>query len=198
MHPITRLCAAGLCALAVCAAQAQTRAVRPATNVVPSANALAARAAPQPSGLRPVFPAGISSGSGARTSTDPVAASAAPVPVTSVGTGSNGSTVGGIGGGGGIIPELPSVNNNSAAAAATQVLGAGPTVPGPGQGLNMGAGGFSATDLSRSWYFADANHDGDLTRAEAGRLSIAPLSFEQMDRNFDGVISRFEYDDATR
>jgi hypothetical protein len=193
MHPLARLCAAGLCAVAVCSVQAQVRSVRPATNTAPSASTRAAQAAPT-SGLRPVFPAGVNSGSGARTSQDPVAAAAAPVPASSARPGTiGGTTIGG----GGLIPELPSVDNG-AASSATQVLGAGPSVPGPSQTLNSGAGGFSATDLARSWYFADANHDGDLTRAEAGRLSIAPLNFEQMDRNFDGVISRFEYEDATR
>jgi len=34
--------------------------------------------------------------------------------------------------------------------------------------------------------------------AEARRLSIATMSFEEMDRNFDGVISRFEYQDSLR
>ena len=53
-------------------------------------------------------------------------------------------------------------------------------------------------DLARSFIEADTNRDGDVTRAEARRLAIMPMSFEEMDRNFDGVISRFEYDDATR
>jgi hypothetical protein len=86
---------------------------------------------------------------------------------------------------------------NAAAAAATTVMGAGATARGPGQATG-GAGGFSATDIARSFYFADANHDGELTRSEAGRLSIRSLSFEEMDRNYDGIISRFEYDDSVR
>ncbi|NNU44707.1 hypothetical protein [Ramlibacter montanisoli] len=53
-------------------------------------------------------------------------------------------------------------------------------------------------DIARSFFFADANHDGDLTRAEARRLSIGTMSFEEMDRNFDGLISRFEYEDSLR
>ena len=61
-----------------------------------------------------------------------------------------------------------------------------------------GAGGFSATDTARSFFFADANKDGELTRAEAARLSISTMSFEEMDRNFDGVITRFEYSDSVR
>jgi hypothetical protein len=70
-------------------------------------------------------------------------------------------------------------------------------VRGPSQGAD-GAGGFAAADAARSFFFADANHDGELSRAEAARLSIATMSFEQMDRNFDGVISRFEYQDSLR
>ena len=196
MRPIVRFFAVGLCALAACAVQAQTRrGLTGAVNVQPSASARTAQAAPNPAGLRPVFPAGITSGSGARVSTDPIASSAAPLPATSTTTGSAAvPSTGGLN-----LPGLAGLTgtDTTAAAAATQVLGAGPTVPGPSQSINSGAGGYNATDLARSFFFADSNHDGDLTRAEAGRLAIAPLSFEQMDRNFDGVISRFEYEDAT-
>lgn len=193
MRPFVRLFAVGLCAVAACAVQAQTRrGLTGAVNVQPSASARTAQAAPNPAGLRPMFPAGITSGSGARVSTDPIASNAAPLPATSATTGTTAvPSTGGL-----ILPGLTGTDN-TAAAAATQVLGAGPTVPGPSQSINSGAGGYNATDLARSFFFADSNHDGDLTRAEAGRLAIAPLSFEQMDRNFDGVISRFEYEDAT-
>ena len=44
----------------------------------------------------------------------------------------------------------------------------------------------------------DATDPGELTRAEYARLSIATMQFEEADRNFDGVISRFEYDDTLR
>jgi hypothetical protein len=198
MHAFVRLFAVGLCAVAAASAvQAQTRrGLTVAPNAQPSASTRAAQAAPNPAGLRPVFPAGISSGSGALVSTSPIAADAAPVPGTTTTTGTTtGSARTAFGGG--LGPQLTPIDVTSAAAATT-VLGAGPTVPGPSQNINSGAGGYNATDLARSFYFADSNHDGELTRAEAGRLSIAPLSFEQMDRNFDGVISRFEYEDATR
>ena len=77
------------------------------------------------------------------------------------------------------------------------VLGAGGTGMGPSQSRSdSGAGGYSATDIARSFFFADTNHDGELTRAEFRRLSIVTMSFEEMDRNFDGVISRFEYEDS--
>jgi hypothetical protein len=191
VHALTRFFAAGLCAAAAAsAAHAQQRSVRPVPNTIPSASARAAAAAPNPAGLRPLFPAGISSGSGARQSTDPIAASTAPVAPSSTDstpTGNFGSSVN-------LAPELGNFN------AVTNVMGAGAgnTVAGPAQRNVGGAGGYSAVDQARSFYFADANHDGELTRAEARRLSIATMSFEEMDRNFDQIISRFEYEDSLR
>lgn len=194
MHAFARFVAVAVCAAAAAsAAQAQTQRLSPGPAATPSASARAATATPNPAGLRPQFPAGITSGSGAAQSSDPIAASTAPVPANSAGTGSTGVA----GGGGAVIPsELPP----SGAAPDTTVLGAGgPGVPGPAQPrLGGGAGGFAAADTARSFFFADANHDGELTRAEARRLSIATQSFEEMDRNFDQVISRFEYDDSLR
>lgn len=197
MHAITRILAAGLCAATAASAvyaQGQMRAGKPAP--APSAAARAAQAAPNPAGLRPVVPAGISSGSGAAVSSDPVAAGASPIapagqpPVV----GNDGSVVGG--GGTGVPSELPGAGG----VPNTAVLGAGGVVAGPGQypGGQGGSSSFSATDEARSFFFADANKDGELTRAEARRLSIATMSFEEMDRNFDGIISRFEYQDAVR
>jgi hypothetical protein len=222
----TRLAAALVCALAAApAVHAQTaRApsrVQPATNVIPSASSRIAQTAPRPTGLTGTFPAGISSGSGAAVATNPIAQSTTPIPVggstvattalipselpspdngtvTTVTPGflfpgntivTPGTTV--------INPGATLANTGVTAAVATNVLGAGSTVRGPGQTVG-GAGGFSATDQARSFFFADANHDGDITRAEFGRLSIATMTFEEMDRNYDGVISRFEYDDSMR
>jgi hypothetical protein len=53
---------------------------------------------------------------------------------------------------------------------------------------------YSAVDIARAWLQADIDHDGDLSRAEAQRLAI-PIPFDQLDRNHDGVLTRFEYDD---
>ena len=201
MHAVIRLFAVGLCAAATMTAQAQVRKLQPAPNPVPSSSARAGQSAPAPSGLRPVFPAGITSGSGALTSTDPVAASTAPLPGT---FGTTGSGTGTVANNSGVTlitpPELVSPDNSTGIVAngvATNVMGAGATVRGPGQTVG-GAGGFSATDVARSFFFADANKDGDLTRAEYNRLSIRSMTFEEMDRNFDGVITRFEYDDSLR
>jgi hypothetical protein len=197
MHAITRILAAGLCAATAASAvyaQGQMRAGKPAP--APSAAARSAQAAPNPAGLRPVVPAGISSGSGAAVSGDPVTAGASPVapggqpPVT----GNDGSVVGG--GGIGVPSELPP---NGGVAPNTSVLGAGGVVAGPGQYPGgLGSSTMSAADEARLFFFADANKDGELSRAEAGRLGGVGMSFEQMDRNFDGIISRFEYQDAVR
>lgn len=198
MHVLTRLFAAGLCAAAAASAvHAQTRlGATPQSGTrsasVPSSQAQAARAAPQPGGLQPIFPAGISSGSGAAVSNDPIARSTSPIAPGSTlpGTAANTGAGRGAGSNGSIGTPVPSV--------ATNVMGAaGVTVRGPSQDF-AGAGGFSAVDEARSFLFADANRDGELTRAEAARLSISTLPFEEMDRNFDGVITRFEYQDSLR
>jgi hypothetical protein len=196
MHAIARLLAVGICAAAAAsAADAQVRQLsRGTTPVRPSTNTTAP-SAPQPAGLRPIFPAGISSGSGAAVSTDPIAASTSPIAPAGSATPLAGTT---------ILPpaELPSTDTSFTGTITnvpnTAVLGAGATVPGPAQRMASGAGGFAAVDIARSFFFADANHDGDLTRAEARRLSIGTMSFEEMDRNFDGLISRFEYEDSLR
>jgi hypothetical protein len=227
MPSTVRLLAAGLCvAAAASAVHAQARRVQAVPNTgAPSAAARSSQAAPNPAGLRPPFPAGLSSGSGAAQSSDPIASRNSPGTTgtngptgTGSGTGSGTGTVGGTTGTGGtgtdanapgtpvnpspIIVDangnpLPVVNAGGAVLGGTAVMGAGATVRGPGQ-TTGGAGGFSATDVARSFYFADANHDGELTRSEANRLSLRSMTFEEMDRNFDGIISRFEYDDSMR
>jgi hypothetical protein len=213
----TRLAAAVFCAFAAASAvQAQQRAparVQPATNVVPSSGSRIAQSAPRPTGLMPAFPAGLSSGSGAAVSTNSIGASTSTIPPTGSSvatttlipsqlppsdtptTTTNGFLVPGttIVSPGGVVTN-PGITT---AAVATNVLGAGATVRGPGQTVG-GAGGFNPVDEARSFYFADGNHDGDITRAEFGRLSITTMTFEEMDRNYDGVISRFEYDDSMR
>jgi hypothetical protein len=190
--------------------------VQPATNSVPSSSSRIAQTAPRPTGLMPTFPAGISSGSGAAVATNPVAQSVTPIPAagSSLATttlipgqlpATDTATVGTTTSNNLLVPgttTIVSPNTGAATATATpavatNVLGAGATVRGPGQTVG-GAGGFNATDEARSFFFADANHDGDLTRAEFARLGIATMTFEEMDRNYDGVISRFEYDDSLR
>jgi hypothetical protein len=71
---------------------------------------------------------------------------------------------------------------------------AGPQYPGSGPA----PGPYTALQIAQSFLGADANRDGELTRAEALRLTIAPSSFEEMDRNHDGILTRSEYEDAVR
>jgi hypothetical protein len=201
--PRPSLLAVALAALfAASAAQAQSapRKVTPVPNTaVPSASTRAAQAAPNPAGLRPLFPAGLSSGSGVATSTDPVAASGAVAPADSSGIGLNNLAGGGGGGGGRVVGN--SGLDGGLVAPNTAVLGAGSAglmAAGPGQGLPVGGSGLNATELARAFINADSNRDGELTRSEARRLSFAPLSFEEMDRNFDGIITRAEFDDGAR
>jgi hypothetical protein len=228
----TRLAAALICAFAAASAvHAQTtRApsrVQPATNVVPSSSARIAQTAPRPTGLTSAFPAGLTSGSGAAVSTNPIGQSTTTIPAagngvatttlipstlppselpgstttTTTTTTNNGFLVPGTTvvtpGVGVTTPGIGVTTPATTAALATNVMGAGATVRGPGQTVG-GAGGFNATDQARSFFFADGNHDGDITRAEFGRLSITTMTFEEMDRNYDGVISRFEYEDSMR
>ena len=60
------------------------------------------------------------------------------------------------------------------------------------------AGPLTPLEIAQSFMAADANRDGELTRAEAQRLTIAPFPFEEMDRNHDGILTRSEYEDALR
>ena len=59
-------------------------------------------------------------------------------------------------------------------------------------------GPYTALQIAQSFLAADANRDGELSRAEAQRLPIMPYSIEEMDRNRDGILTRFEYEDAMR
>lgn len=173
--------------LALTTAHAQVRSVRPATATAPSASTRAAAAAPNPSGLRPLFPAGVSSGSGAAVSSDPVAATSAITGIDAGRTPMN-------------TPSDPDSGLNPAATAAMGAYGggAGAGARGPGQYIAGGTSGFSAVDIARSFLGADANRDGSLTAAESRRLTISMMSFEEMDRNFDGLVSRSEYEDGLR
>jgi hypothetical protein len=87
------------------------------------------------------------------------------------------------------------VNNYTANPTATMGAGGGPNAP---QTVSSGAGPYTALQLAESFLRADANRDGELTRAEFQRLTIAPVSFDEMDRDHNGVVTRSEYDDATR
>lgn len=65
----------------------------------------------------------------------------------------------------------------------------------------MGAapgGPLTALQVSQFFLQADGDRDGLLSRAEALRLPLATMTFEDMDTNRDGSVSRSEYDDSLR
>jgi hypothetical protein len=130
---------------------------------------------PNPAGLTSQFPAGLPSRSpdpGLPAPTDPTLTP----PVTTIGGRPVGTE---------ITPPQTTVLGASGYGAP-----AGPIPSGAGGGL------YTALQVARSFLIADANRDGELTRAEAQRLTLMPYTFEEMDRNHDGIITRFEYEDA--
>lgn len=182
---------------------------------------------PRAAGLNSSFPAGLSAGSGPATgaaattttagtpatttatatsptagpvviqnpnaTVDPATVATAPAatpPVVTTPIVVGAGTPVGIGGG----AAAPA----TAAYAATAVMGAGSSVPAARQGGSFGPGPYTAVEVASSFLNADANGDRELTRAEATRLALMPFSFEEMDRNHDGVVSRGEYDDSLR
>lgn len=176
MPQLSRLAAAlSLALLAATSVYAQRARVAPSTAPKPSPSAVAAHGLPNPAGLRPVVPAGLTSGSGGAVSSDPNIADSSAI--TGVGS------------------TEPGSDAENAAATATTTMGAGGS-RGPAQYLGSGGPGFSAIDIARSFISADGNRDGELSEAEARRLSILMLSFQEMDRNFDGRVSRGEYEDS--
>lgn len=195
-HPSRFTAALVLALVAATAAHAQMRRVQPSTAVKPTASTLAAQSAPNPTGLRPPVPAGLTTGSGAAVATNPVLAGNSTVAVGGTTSTTTGMAVSGGGGGtAGTVAAVSDVGTGlQTAAAATTVLG-GVGARGPGQYLGSGSG-YSAVDVARAFLAADANGDGELSRAEFGRISNPCMTFEEMDRNFDGVISRSEFEDA--
>lgn len=167
---------------AVAQAQSSTGRVRAVPPVAPPpapATGAPAPGLPSPAGLNPRFPAGLT-------------AETLVPPGTGGGTGGTGGTGGGgrpIGGG------VGNGNGNGGAdgsgTVATNVMGAGAPQP-----AGIGPGPYTAVDVARSFLFADANRDGELSRAEARRLTLGAFAFEELDADHDGIITRGEYDDA--
>ena len=52
---------------------------------------------------------------------------------------------------------------------------------------------WTVAQIREAFQLADVNGDGQLTRAEAQRLPIMPRTFEEADRNKDGVLTLDEY-----
>lgn len=55
---------------------------------------------------------------------------------------------------------------------------------------------WTAQQIREAFELADADSNGELTRAEIQRAAILPRSFEDMDQNKDGVVTRAEYEGA--
>jgi hypothetical protein len=185
----SRLLAGAACALLLgagsTAALAQTsfggRAIGPGTAPAPNPAAATANALPSPGGLRSplITPGGITTAPPAGLPSAPTdtAGAGRPIPTDATAGGGNG----GVPGYGGAGP-------------ATNVMG-GPGFAGP---VATGAGPYATVDIARSYLAADSDRSGDLTRSEAQRLSISPVTFEEMDRDGNGRVTRWEYEDAVR
>ena len=71
---------------------------------------------------------------------------------------------------------------------------AAPVVPATPVMRPLPPGPWTAPQVRQSFELADSDTNGELTRAEAQQLTIMPRSFEDMDENKDGVVSRVEYE----
>jgi EF hand domain-containing protein len=69
-----------------------------------------------------------------------------------------------------------------------------PSTPTPPDARSLPPTRWTALQIGQSFEFADSNSNGELTRAEAQQLKIAPRPFEAMDENKDGVVTRAEYE----
>jgi hypothetical protein len=167
-------------------AQTANRAVRPVPQRQAPALAIGAvgPGAPSPTGLASPIPnpAGLTSQFPGGLPAPPVNSTGLPAPADttqppSITTGAGGRPT-----------------NPDGLPPTTTVMGYGaPAGPLPS---GLGRGPYTALQIAQSFLAADANRDGELTRAEAQRLTIAPYTFEEMDRNHDGILTRFEYEDA--
>jgi hypothetical protein len=87
-----------------------------------------------------------------------------------------------------------------AMAAAAQTSAPAPTglpvVPAVPAAQPLPANRWTAPQIRQAFETADADSNGGLSRSEAQRLAIAPKTFEEMDLNKDGVVSRAEYEAA--
>lgn len=80
--------------------------------------------------------------------------------------------------------------------ATAQPAPAVPPIPRPPGAQSIPAARWTVEQIRQSFDLADANSDGQLTRAEAQHLSILPRSFEEMDENKNGILERAEYEAA--
>jgi hypothetical protein len=71
-----------------------------------------------------------------------------------------------------------------------------PVVPAAPATQPLPANRWTAAQIRQAFELADADSNGELSRAEAQRLAIVPHGFEEMDQNKDGLITRAEYEAA--
>ena len=106
-------------------------------------------------------------------------------------------------------PQLPSLSVPGTSAVGTappENVPEAPITPGrgiraagsPGPSHAAAGANYTVVDIVRAFIMADNDRDGELTRSEAARLTIMPLSFEEMDANHDNRLTRSEYEDSVR
>lgn len=69
-----------------------------------------------------------------------------------------------------------------------------PGAPGAVAAQPVPAARWTAEQIRQAFDLADSDSNGQLSRAEAQRLTLLPHSFEDMDQNKDGVLTRSEYE----
>jgi Ca2+-binding EF-hand superfamily protein len=70
--------------------------------------------------------------------------------------------------------------------------GVPPAIPAPVT-QPLPANRWTAAQIREAFQLADANADGQLTRAEAQHLPLMPRTFEESDLNKDGLLTLDEY-----
>ena len=106
-----------------------------------------------------------------------------------------------------VAQTVPSAAAGTSAPSATS--GTAPAAPpvapvvqvAPGQAVvvqTLPPSAWTAAQTKQAFDLADSDGSGELSRAEGQRLSILPRSFEDMDANKDGSLSRAEYETGFR
>jgi hypothetical protein len=86
-------------------------------------------------------------------------------------------------------------NAQTPAASPAAPTGVPPAIPAPVT-QPLPPSRWTAAQIREAFQLADANADGQLTRAEAQHLPIMPRTFEETDLNKDGVLTPGEYQAA--
>jgi hypothetical protein len=193
-HPLSRLACVLLLAGAAAASYAQnSRQIRSVPQPSAPANA-ATLGLPKPGGLTSRFPAGLPETGVMGSSGTPIGVPPASTnPVAPGGTVTTPDTSGTTSSTGTPVPTAIG-NGNAVNGAGVAYMGAA-APQGPVSGP---AGSYTALQIAQSFLGADANHDGELTRAEFQHLTIKPYTFEEMDADHDNIVSRSEYESAVR